>query len=85
MLCTITPDTDEARHFAASVLNLSFLDWQESASFEAARPDLTPDRRVVGVWEVAPVVPLADLTVTLSAGDDALYGGPIVLVFGSAE
>jgi hypothetical protein len=75
----ISVDTEEARNFASRSLGCRFLDWQERSSKAYAVARGLPE---AGVWTVA----LADTvrlemgtTITISAPDDALWGGPIVL------
>lgn len=75
-LCYLSNDTAEARDFAARVLGLTWGDWREGLSH--ATLSAGPVR---SVYEVECPAALEDLTVTLSAGDDPLWGGPVEVRF----
>lgn len=75
----ISVDTEEARAFAARTLGCYFVEWQERSSKAYAVARGLPQ---AGVW----IVELAGsamlemgTTITISAPDDNLWGGPVVL------
>ena len=75
----ISVDTDEARTYAARCLGLVWVEWQEGASHAYAVARGLPQ---AGVWLVeVPSTLHLDMgtSLTVSAPDDDLWGGPIVL------
>lgn len=73
----LSVDTPEARDFVVSCLGWRWVEWQESWSARLSQERSLPE---LGVWEVeTPAAPPPDVVLQISAGDDALWGGPIVL------